>query len=100
MKAYYSTALPFITSQPPCREDVAPSVLETNMAAVTAANEWENEWNQSGLGSRLSKEVHTCMHARTCTHIHIHTHTHIHIHIHIHIHTHLPIARRYFSVES
>ncbi|CAH3127234.1 unnamed protein product [Porites lobata] len=56
VKAYYGTSLPFITSQPACRQDVAPSVLEENAIAVTLANEWENEWNQSGLASRLSKE--------------------------------------------
>ena len=57
VKAYYATSLPFITSQPACHQDVAPSVLEENTMAVTLANEWENEWNQSGLASRLSKEV-------------------------------------------
>ncbi|KAM7444037.1 Coiled-coil domain-containing protein 22 [Porites harrisoni] len=56
VRAYYGTSLPFITSQPACRQDVAPSVLEENAIAVTLANEWENEWNQSGLASRLSKE--------------------------------------------
>ena len=57
VKAYYSNLLPFITNQPPCHQDIAPSVLEENATAVTLANEWENEWNQSGLASRLSKEV-------------------------------------------
>ena len=57
VKSYYSTTMPFITRQPTCRHDVAPSVLETNAMAVTAAAEWENEWNHSGLASRLSKEV-------------------------------------------
>jgi len=56
VKAYYSSIVPFITTQPACRQDVAPSVLEENAVAVTLANEWENEWNQSGLASRLSKE--------------------------------------------
>lgn len=49
--------MPFITSQPTCSQDVSPSVLEMNARAVTAASEWESEWNQSGLASRLSKEV-------------------------------------------
>ena len=49
--------MPFITSQPSSHEDVPASVLEANAIAVTLANEWENEWNQSGLASRLSKEV-------------------------------------------
>lgn len=57
LKAYYSNSMPLITSQPSCRQDVAPSVLEANAISVTLANEWENEWNQSGLASRLSKEV-------------------------------------------
>lgn len=57
-KMYYSSnSMPFITSQPSSREDVPASVLEANAIAVTLANEWENEWNQSGLASRLSKEV-------------------------------------------
>ena len=49
--------MPFITSQPSSRQDVPASVLEANAIAVTLANEWENEWNQSGLASRLSREV-------------------------------------------
>lgn len=57
LKAYYSNSMPLITCQPSCRQDVAPSVLEANAISVTLANEWENEWNQSGLASRLSKEV-------------------------------------------
>lgn len=56
-KMYYSSnSMPFITSQPSSHEDVPASVLEANAIAVTLANEWENEWNQSGLASRLSKE--------------------------------------------
>ena len=49
--------MPFITRQPTCSQDVSPSVLEMNAHAVTAASEWEAEWNQLGLASRLSKEV-------------------------------------------
>ncbi|XP_074619647.1 coiled-coil domain-containing protein 22 homolog [Acropora palmata] len=56
VKAYYNNSMPFITSQPHCYQDIAPSVLEENSVAVSLANEWENEWNQSGLASRLSKE--------------------------------------------
>ncbi|KAK3700428.1 hypothetical protein QZH41_015291, partial [Actinostola sp. cb2023] len=55
-KAYYTKAMPFITRQPTCSQDVSPSVLEMNAHAVTAASEWETEWNQLGLASRLSKE--------------------------------------------
>jgi len=62
LKMYYnSSSMPFITSQPSSRQDVPASVLEANAIAVTIANEWENEWNQSGLASRLSKEVGTCV---------------------------------------
>jgi len=57
---YSSNSMPFITSQPSSRQDVPASVLEANAIAVTLANEWENEWNQSGLASRLSKEVGAC----------------------------------------
>lgn len=67
VKAYYGTSLPFITSQPACRQDVAPSVLEENAIAVTLANEWENEWNQSGLASRLSKEVCSDIVSQLCS---------------------------------
>lgn len=54
---YNSSSMLFITSQPSSRHDVPASVLEANAIAITLANEWENEWNQSGLASRLSKEV-------------------------------------------
>eukprot|EP00118_Oscarella_pearsei_P001418 m.7394 g.7394 ORF g.7394 m.7394 type:complete len:622 (+) comp18556_c0_seq1:19-1884(+) len=48
--------LNFLTSQPPAKKDGAPSILENNAAEVTAAQEWDTEWNQLGLRSRLPEE--------------------------------------------
>ncbi|KAL4230380.1 Coiled-coil domain-containing protein 22 [Mactra antiquata] len=56
LKSYYQTNLPFITCQTQDYNDIVPSVLEKNAADVTAQMEWENEWNQSGLASRLSQQ--------------------------------------------
>ncbi|XP_070553275.1 coiled-coil domain-containing protein 22 homolog [Ptychodera flava] len=56
VKQYYSKDLPIISDQPPHSDDLPASVLEYNAAAVTAAQEWENEWNSSGLASRLSEQ--------------------------------------------
>ena len=50
--------MPLVTSQPQNHDDVAPSVIETNAISLTAQQEWEMEWNQQGLASRLSPEVH------------------------------------------
>ncbi|XP_077984420.1 coiled-coil domain-containing protein 22 homolog [Glandiceps talaboti] len=56
LKQYYSKDLPAVSHQPPHSDDLAAAILECNSAAVTAAQEWENEWNSSGLGSRLSEQ--------------------------------------------
>ena len=49
--------MPLVKDQPAREEDLAPSLLEINAAAVTSAQEWETEWNTTGLPSRLSQEV-------------------------------------------
>ncbi|XP_038055680.1 coiled-coil domain-containing protein 22 homolog [Patiria miniata] len=56
VKSYYSKALPLVSQQPPRHEDTAASLLETNAAEVTAAQEWETEWNSVGLQSRLTQQ--------------------------------------------
>ncbi|XP_065829154.1 coiled-coil domain-containing protein 22 homolog [Oscarella lobularis] len=56
-KKYYNGAnLNVLTSQPSATRDVTASVLENNALGVTAAAEWETEWNNLGLKSRLSEE--------------------------------------------
>ncbi|XP_030836792.1 coiled-coil domain-containing protein 22 homolog [Strongylocentrotus purpuratus] len=53
---YYNKHMPLVKDQPARDEDLAPSLLEFNAASVTAAQEWETEWNTTGLPSRLSQE--------------------------------------------
>ena len=57
LRSYYQSSLPFVTSQTLHHSDTAPSVLENNAIDVTAQQEWETEWNQAGLASRLSEQV-------------------------------------------
>jgi len=54
-RRYLDTLLPFVTQQPADRQEVAPSLLSENSHGVVAAQEWEQEWNTSGLGSGLSQ---------------------------------------------
>ncbi|XP_035681357.1 coiled-coil domain-containing protein 22 homolog [Branchiostoma floridae] len=56
LKRYYDKHLQPLTSQPPQSSQVVPSVVEANDLSVTAQQEWEAEWNQQGLPSRLSEE--------------------------------------------
>lgn len=57
VKSYYSESLPFVTNQTIHHCDTAPSVMEDMAMELTAQQEWENEWNQVGLPSRLSEQV-------------------------------------------
>ena len=59
MKLYYSQNLPYVVAQPRVREDVLASLLAKNAKEVAAQQEWETEWNQTGLPSHLSDEVRT-----------------------------------------
>eukprot|EP01113_Clastostelium_recurvatum_P012785 TRINITY_DN16665_c0_g1_i2.p1 TRINITY_DN16665_c0_g1~~TRINITY_DN16665_c0_g1_i2.p1 ORF type:complete len:624 (-),score=205.72 TRINITY_DN16665_c0_g1_i2:48-1919(-) len=54
LDAYYTKYLPPITAQPLRRDDIPPSVFETNLSAYADAQERENEWNTSGLSSGLN----------------------------------------------
>lgn len=56
IRFYYQSSLPFVTSQTLHHNDTVPSVLENNAVDVTAQQEWEAEWNQAGLASRLSEQ--------------------------------------------
>lgn len=49
--------LPFVTSQTKSSEFIHSSLHEENVLAVALENEWDLEWNQMGMASRLSQEV-------------------------------------------
>ncbi len=57
MKHYYTHHMPPISAQPRCKRDLVSSLLEKNASEFAAQQEWEAEWNQLGLASRLSEEV-------------------------------------------
>ena len=57
VKHYYTVHLPYVSSQPPLKCDIISSLLEKNASEFAAQQEWEAEWNQLGLASRLSEEV-------------------------------------------
>jgi len=46
-----------VPSQPRAKCDLLSSLLEKNASEFAAQQEWEAEWNQLGLASRLSEEV-------------------------------------------
>lgn len=48
--------MPYVSAQLRIREDVLSSLLEKNANEVAAQQEWEAEWNQVGLSSRLTEE--------------------------------------------
>lgn len=58
LKRYYAQYLPYVATQPPIRDDLVASILEKNTVEFSAQQEWETEWNQIGLVSRLSEQVH------------------------------------------
>lgn len=57
VKRYYSQHMSSVLAQPWRRQDLHSSLLEKNASEFAAQQEWEQEWNQLGLASRLSKEV-------------------------------------------
>ena len=57
LRHYYSRHMRYVSAQPRVREDVLASLLERNASEHAAEQEWEAEWNQFGLASRLSEEV-------------------------------------------
>jgi len=58
LENYYVRHLPFVSAQPQKREDVAPSVFETNSSAYYEALEREAEWNAHGLESGLNPQAY------------------------------------------
>lgn len=56
VRSYYSESLPYVTNQTVHHCDTAPSVMEEMAMELSAQQEWENEWNQVGLPSRLSEQ--------------------------------------------
>ncbi|XP_071847669.1 coiled-coil domain-containing protein 22 homolog [Apostichopus japonicus] len=56
LKDYYTRHLPVVNLQPSQSKHAAPSLLERNAELVTAAQEWETEWNTLGLQSRLTEK--------------------------------------------
>ena len=57
LKLYYDKHLPALAGQVHQQKDVAISILNVNSSMNAANVEWESEWNQAGLGSRLSEQV-------------------------------------------
>ena len=57
MKLYYANHMLHIPAQPRCKKDLVSSIMEKNASEFAAQQEWEAEWNQLGLASRLSEEV-------------------------------------------
>ena len=53
--------MPYISAQPRVKEDLLASLLEQNASEYAVQQEWEAEWNQHGLASRLSEEVCVCV---------------------------------------
>ncbi|KAL5460593.1 hypothetical protein EMCRGX_G034048 [Ephydatia muelleri] len=56
VKHYYTQYMSYVSDQPHVRGDVLASLLEKNANSLAAQQEWETEWNQSGLASRLSEQ--------------------------------------------
>ncbi|OWF47632.1 coiled-coil domain-containing protein 22 homolog [Mizuhopecten yessoensis] len=56
LRSYYSQSLPYVTNQTVHHNDTSSSVIEKMASEITAQQEWENEWNQAGLASRLSEQ--------------------------------------------
>ena len=57
MRLYYAQYMPYVVAQPPVKENVIASLLNKNANEVAAQQEWEAEWNRTGLASRLSERV-------------------------------------------
>ncbi|XP_027023066.1 coiled-coil domain-containing protein 22 isoform X1 [Tachysurus fulvidraco] len=56
VKEYWREYLLPVTSQPSRAASVPASLLENHVSELSAAQEWENEWNSQGLLSRLTPE--------------------------------------------
>ncbi|XP_013990624.1 coiled-coil domain-containing protein 22 isoform X3 [Salmo salar] len=53
---YHREFLPPVTAQPSQHASVPASLLELHAGELSAAQEWQNEWNSQGLLSRLTPE--------------------------------------------
>lgn len=56
MKDYQRDILPPVTSQISSHASMVSSILEQHTAELSAAQEWDNEWNSQGLLSRLTPQ--------------------------------------------
>lgn len=56
LKLYYDKYVPLVTKQVPLPQQLIPSIFENNTLSVVCALEWDNEWSQSGLPSRLTEQ--------------------------------------------
>ncbi|XP_054465094.1 coiled-coil domain-containing protein 22 isoform X2 [Anoplopoma fimbria] len=56
VKDYQRDILPPVTAQPSHHASVVASILEQHTAELSAAQEWDNEWNSQGLLSRLTPQ--------------------------------------------
>ncbi|KAI3357341.1 hypothetical protein L3Q82_015488 [Scortum barcoo] len=57
VKDYQRDILLPVTAQPSHHASVVASILEQHTAELSAAQEWDNEWNSQGLLSRLTPQV-------------------------------------------
>ncbi|XP_053148859.1 coiled-coil domain-containing protein 22 isoform X2 [Hemicordylus capensis] len=55
-KEFFVKFLPPVSAQLPQTTSLVPSLLERNMAELSAAQDWESEWKSQGLGSRMTPE--------------------------------------------
>ncbi|XP_028439823.1 coiled-coil domain-containing protein 22 isoform X1 [Perca flavescens] len=56
LQDYQRDILPPVTAQPSHHASVVASILEQHTAELSAAQEWDNEWNTQGLLSRLTPQ--------------------------------------------
>lgn len=57
LREYQRSFLRPVTAQLSHQASVVASILERHTAELTAAQEWDAEWNSQGLLSRLSPQV-------------------------------------------
>ncbi|XP_041801417.1 coiled-coil domain-containing protein 22 isoform X2 [Chelmon rostratus] len=60
VKDYQRDILPPVTAQPSHHTSMVASILEQHTAELSAAQEWDNEWNSHGLMSRLTPQEFRC----------------------------------------
>lgn len=68
LKNYQRDILRPVTAQPSHQASVVASIMEQHTAELTAAQEWDNEWNSQGLLSRLTPQA---SHHTHCNYIYI-----------------------------